>query len=59
MTSARAKDDEITEEDAASFENKIRQELRTAGIQPGKQLELAFGDVFLAMLRALDPRPRH
>jgi len=36
--------------------NEIRQELRAAGIQSGKQLELAFGDVFSAMLRALDPR---
>lgn len=42
----------FTDEDTAPHENKIRQELRAAGIHPGKQLELALADVTLAMLRA-------
>ena len=49
----------LTDEDMTPHENKIRQELRAAGIQPGKQLELALADVILAMLRAAGATPRH
>ena len=49
----------LTDEDMTPHENKVRQELRAAGIQPGKQLELALADVTLAMLRAVGATPRH
>jgi len=49
----------LTDEDMTPHENKIRHELRAAGIQPGKQLELALADVTLAMLRAPSATPRH
>ena len=48
-----------SDEDMDPDENKVRQELREAGIQPGKQLERALADVTMAMLRDARATPRH
>jgi hypothetical protein len=44
-----------TDEDLTSYEDKMRADLRAAGLV-GKEVELALCDMHLVMLQALKPR---